>query len=161
MPNDWESELATMLGELLGVQDDFLKLLAKKRDRLIASDTEGLNALAGEERQLVEALQACIQRREALLDEARRDGLPSESIQALSTALPVDQQHRLHPKVAQAKSNSRLLQHHSLAHWAAVQRSLLHLSHMLEIIATGGQMQPTYSEEDKSRASGALVDRAA
>ncbi len=161
MPNHWESELATMLGDLLDVQDRFLKLLARKRELLIASDTAGLDALSGEEQELVEALQACVGRREALLDEARRDGLPAESIQSLSTALPVDQQHRLHPKVAQAKSNSRLLQHHSLAHWAAVQRSLLHLAHMLEIIATGGQMTPTYSEEDKSRASGALIDRAA
>ncbi len=161
MPKNWELELATMLGDLLGVQDGFLKLLGKKREMLIASDTDGLDALAGEEQQLVESLQTCVQRREALLEEARREGLPSESIQALSTALPAEWQHRLHPKVAQAKSNARLLQHHSLAHWVAVQRSLLHLSHMLEIIATGGQMQPTYSEEDKSRASGALVDRAA
>lgn len=161
MPNNWESELATMLGDLLGVQDRFLKMLAKKRELLIASDMAGLDALGAEEQELVEALQGCVQRREALLGEARREGLPSESIQALSTALPADQQHRLHPKVAQAKSNSRVLQHHSLAHWAAVQRSLLHLSHMLEIIATGGQMKPTYSEEDRSRASGALIDRAA
>ena len=161
MPNNWESELAAMLGDLLGVQDDFLKLLGKKRELLMAADPHGLDTLAGEEQRLVEALQACVQRREVLLEEARREGLPAESIQALSTALPVEQQHRLHPKVAQAKSNSRLLQHHSLGHWVAVQRHLLHLSHLLEIIATGGQMKPTYSEEDKSRARGALVDRAA
>ncbi len=161
MPNNWESELATMLGDLLGVQDGFLKLLSKKQERLIASDAEGLAALAGEEQQLVEALQACVNRRKTLLDEAQAEGLPCENIQALSAALPPDQQQRLHPKVAKAKSNSRLLQHHNLAHWVAVQRTLLHLSHMLEIIATGGQMKPTYSEEDQSRASGALVDRAA
>jgi hypothetical protein len=150
-----------MLGDLLGVQDSFLKLLAKKREYLIASDTAGLDALAAEEQQLVQSLQGCVDRRETLLEEARREGLPSENIQALSTALPVEQQHRLHPKVALAKSNSRLLQQHSLAHWAAVQRTLLYLSHMLEILATGGQMKPTYSEEDKSRASGSLIDRAA
>ena len=161
MPHNWESDLAVMLGDLLGVQDSFLKLLAKKREYLIASDTAGLDSLAAEEQQLVRSLQDCVDRRETLLEEARQEGLPSESIQALSTALPVEQQHRLHPKVALAKSNSRLLQHHSLAHWAAVQRTLLHLSHMLEIFATGGQTKPTYSEEDKSRASGALIDRAA
>jgi hypothetical protein len=161
MPNNWESELAAMLGDLLGVQDSFLKLLGKKREMLIAYDTKGLEALAAEEGQLVEALQACVQRREALLGEARREGLPSESIRALSTALPAAEQQRLYPKVALAKSNSRLMQHHSLAHWVAVQRSLLHLSHMLEIIATGGRMKPTYTEEDKSRASGSLIDRAA
>ncbi len=161
MPHHWESELAAMLGDLLGVQDSFLKLLARKREFLIASDTAGLDGLAAEEQQLVRSLQDCVERRETLLEEASREGLPSESIQALSTSLPVEQQHRLHPKVALAKSNSRLLQHHSLAHWAAVQRTLLHLSHLLEIFATGGQMKPTYSEEDKSRASGALIDRAA
>jgi hypothetical protein len=31
---------------------------------------------------------------------------------------------------------------------------------MLEIIATGGQMQPTYDKKDSVEASGALVDRA-
>ena len=41
-----------------------------------------------------------------------------------------------------------------------VQRALIHLSQMLEIIATGGQMQPTYEKKDSVEASGALVDRA-
>ena len=116
MPHNWESELATMLGDLLGVQDSFLKLLAKKRTMLIAYDTKGLQSLAEEEGQLVEALQACVNRREELLGDARREGLPSGSIRDLSTALPIDQQHRLRPKVAEARSNSRILQHHTLAH---------------------------------------------
>jgi hypothetical protein len=41
-----------------------------------------------------------------------------------------------------------------------VQRTLIHLSQMLEIIATGGQMQPTYGKKESVQARGALVDRA-
>jgi hypothetical protein len=41
------------------------------------------------------------------------------------------------------------------------QRTLIHLSQMLEIIATGGQMQPTYGKKESVGASGALVDQEA
>jgi hypothetical protein len=42
-----------------------------------------------------------------------------------------------------------------------VQRTLLHLSQLIGIIATGGQSLPTYGKGADCRASGALVDRAA
>ena len=56
---------------------------------------------------------------------------------------------------------TRVLRHHSLTNWVLVQRTLIHLSQMLEIIATGGEMQPTYGKEESVHARGALVDRAA
>jgi len=54
-----------------------------------------------------------------------------------------------------------LLQHHSLVNWVVIQRTLLHLSQMLEIIATGGRLQPTYGKGESSTASGTLMDWAA
>ena len=48
----------------------------------------------------------------------------------------------------------------SLAQWVAVQRTVLHLSQMLEIIATGGRSQPTYGMGVGSQRSGALMDQA-
>jgi hypothetical protein len=39
--------------------------------------------------------------------------------------------------------------------------SLLHLSQMIEIIATGGRPKPTYEKGPGSNSGGALVDRAA
>jgi len=38
---------------------------------------------------------------------------------------------------------------------------LLHLSQMLEIIATGGKKRPTYSKDEAPDCGGALVDRVA
>jgi hypothetical protein len=38
----------------------------------------------------------------------------------------------------------RVLQHHSLVNWVLAQRALLHVSQLLEIIATGGRTQPNY-----------------
>jgi hypothetical protein len=53
------------------------------------------------------------------------------------------------------------LQHQSLTNWVLVQRTLLHLSQLIEIIATGGRLKPTYGKGSDHQAGGALVDRAA
>ena len=55
----------------------------------------------------------------------------------------------------------RILQHHSLANWVLAQRSLLHVSQLLEIIATGGRMQPTYGDSESVHARGSLVNHEA
>lgn len=161
MSNRWESEIAALLDELLGVQGELLKLLARKRDLLMEADTVALDALGAEEERLMQALTACIQRRQELLERAEQEGLPASTIQQLSKSLPREEQSRIYPQVSQAKSNARLLQHHSLVNWMVVQRTLIHLSQMLEIIATGGRLQPTYEKGGASNASGSLVDRAA
>ena len=48
----------------------------------------------------------------------------------------------------------RLLQHHSLTNWVLVQRTLIHLSQVLEIIATGGRLKPTYGKDDSADSGG-------
>jgi hypothetical protein len=62
--------------------------------------------------------------------------------------------------VDEARRRARLLQHQSLTNWVLVQRTLLHLSHVVEIIATGGRMQPTYGKGAPVSAGGILVDQA-
>ena len=143
------------------MQDDIFLNLAKKRELLIASDTAGLGALAPEEEQLVARLQQCVKRREQILARAGQEGLPARSIQALTEALPTDRRGDLTDRITQAGSRARLLQHQSFTNWLVVQRNLIHLSQILEIIATGGRLQPTYGEGEPVNASGGLVDRAA
>ncbi len=161
METSWESELAELLTDLLAVQDKLLGILSRKRELLIAGDTEGLGALGPEEEELIGSLQECLRRREELLGRAGQEGLPSASIQALSKALPRSQRSELDERIRLARSRARLLKHHSLTHWVVAQRTLIHLSQMLEIIATGGRLQPTYGEGEPVNASGALVDREA
>jgi len=161
MDISWEAELAKLLTDLLAVQDELLAILTRKRQLLIDADTEGLADIAVEEQRLLAALQDCMARRAELLTRAEQDGLPSDSIRALTQALPKAQRHQLNPQIQAAGSRARLLQHHSLTNWVVVQRTLIHLSQMLEIIATGGRLQPTYGEGEPVNASGGLVDRAA
>jgi len=160
METTWESELASFLTQLSAVQDETLDVLARKRQMLAEVDTAGLAAIAPQEEQLMGRLQGCLEERERLLARAARDGLPTGSIKALTRALPRQQQSALAAPLASAASRMRLLQHHSLTNWVIVQRTLLHLSQMLEIIATGGRLQPTYDRGKPAAASGALVDRA-
>jgi len=157
---DWEQELAELLSMLSATQQDLLAQLAEKRKLLAASDTQGLQALQGREQELVGRLQACQQRRAALLEQAAQQGLPADSLQALSRTLPKQQRAELEPRFEEAQNRSRLLQHQSLTNWVVIQRTLLHLSQLLEIIATGGQPQPTYGKEQGGGASGSLVDQA-
>lgn len=158
METAWESDLVGFLTQLSAVQDESLAILTKKRQLLVAADTQGLADLGTQEQKLIEKLQECLQRREALLKRAAEEGLPSDSIRSLAAALPGTSSETLAGQTREATRRARLLEHHSLTNWVLVQRTLIHLSQMLEIIATGGQMQPTYGKEAVA-AGGALVDR--
>ena len=160
MDTPWETALAVLLTDLLAVQDRLLKILTKKRELLLARDGEGLAAIVPQEEKLIGELQQCVVRRETLLERASQEGMPSASIKALTQALPRDQRSPLHEQVRQAGSQARLLRHNSLTNWVVIQRTLIHLSQMIEIIATGGRLQPTYGEEEPVNASGSLVDQA-
>jgi flagellar biosynthesis/type III secretory pathway chaperone len=159
METAWESELAGFLTELSAVQDESLEILTTKRDLLVAADGDGLAQLARREQALIDKLQGCLERRAKLLERAANEGLPSESIRSLAAALPDEEKKELSDQLNEATGRARLLRHHGLTNWVVVQRTLIHLSQMLEIIATGGQMQPTYEKKDSVEASGALVDR--
>jgi len=160
MHTPWESELATFLQRLSAVQARSLDVLARKRQMLVEADAAGLEAVAVEERQLVADLQQCLDRREELLGRAREEGRPSDSIHALAQSLPRDSKRQLLDQVKQTALRWRLLQHHSLTNWVLIQKTLIHLSQLLEIIATGGRLQPTYGKDQCACATGVLVDRA-
>ena len=161
MKTAWEKELATFLTDLLRVQDETIATFGKKRELLKAGDAQGLAALGGEEAGLIEKLQECLNRREVLLRQAREEGLPADSIRTLTQSLPKGSRRKLTDQAAQVSSRTRLLQHHSLTSWVVVQRTLIHLSQMLEIIATGGKLQPTYGKSEFATSGGNLVDKAA
>lgn len=155
-----ESDVAGLLSELSAVQTDLLGVLARKRTMLAAGDGAALSAVAAEEQGLIGRLQACQDRRQRLLAKAADRGLPNDSIKSLSKSLPPDSRKRLRGELDEARSRSRLLQHECLTNWVLVQRSLIHLSQLIEIIATGGRMKPTYGNGSDRQDQGALVDRA-
>jgi hypothetical protein len=161
MNDNWETEIGELLGELADVQTALLGTLNDKRQHLAAGDQAALSAMAGREQELASRLQACHERRQELLARASADGLPSDSIESLSGELPAASRDRVQASIREAAGRTQLLQHQSLANWVLVQRSLLHLSQLIEIIATGGRPKPTYGIGSNRAASGALVDRAA
>jgi flagellar biosynthesis/type III secretory pathway chaperone len=157
---DWEAPLAELLADLSATQGELLAHLGQKQRLLVKGDREGLAAIEPEGQRLAERLDACQQRRQSLLDEAADAGSPSNDLQSLAETLPLATRKRLKPAIAEARAKARMLQHQSLANWVLVQRTLLHLSQLIEIVATGGEKPPTYRRSGPVAASGALVDRA-
>jgi len=157
----WEAEISALLNELSGTQSELLGLLEEKRRLLVASDTAGLQALAVREEAVVRRLQGCQDLRARLLAQAAEQQLPSDSIRALAKVMPGTARKQLLAQVDEAGRRFRLLGHHSLANWVLIQRSLLHLSQLIEIIATGGRRRPTYGKTDDCHCGGSLVDQAA
>jgi hypothetical protein len=166
--DELEGDIAKLLGELAAVQGDLLELLTKKREAIAAGDGDALSTVTAQEQTVVDRLQACQLHREQLLELAAGQGLPADSIQSLAKAMPADRRARMQADVEQARHRSRILQHECLTNWVLVQRSLLHLSQLIEIVATGGRMQPTYGDGSERHGQhrgpmvgGSLVDRAA
>jgi hypothetical protein len=158
---NWESELAVLLERLSAAQRELLSLLAEKRQLLVSRDHQSLASLAPREEELAVELQACHQRRQELLAQANAAGLPSDSLGELSASLPRKAAVALQKPVDEARDRARLIRHECLSQWVAVQRTVLHLSQMLEIIATGGRPQPTYGNGKGAQRSGSLMDQAA
>lgn len=160
MDIDWESDLAALLERLTTSQQNLLGLLSQKHDLLLRRDHNGLAALAPQEQQLGAELQACHEQRQLLLERAAEAGLPADSIRSLTQALTPEKTQALQRPLDESRQRAQLLRHQSLSQWVIIQRTVLHLSQMLEIIATGGQLQPTYGKDGSASTSGSLMDQA-
>jgi hypothetical protein len=158
--NQWESEVAALLNRLSHTQERLLDLLNRKRELLLQRDRQGLSNLVVEEQRLCAELQACQDLRQNTLALASAAGLPAASIRQLVGNLPGESQQPLRQSVDAAQQRAHLLRHHCMSQWVAMQRTVLHLSHLIEILATGGQIKPTYGRRGTALPSGALMDQA-
>lgn len=158
---NWEQELVSLLEELSSAQDELLEVLVAKKDCLAAANLEALPDLQVRELALGERLQACHARRGEILAAAKEQNLPGDSIGRLAATLPARQRDKLGKQVKESQARMRLLQNQSITNWVLAQRSLLHVSQLLEIIATGGRLQPTYGEGETVHAVGSLVNQEA
>jgi hypothetical protein len=154
----WEDEFADLLGELSAVQSEMLAALAEKRTILMRADGESLAAINESEERLVGRLQHCLDRRLKLLARAADEGRPAANLRILAQSLPAAQHRQLAPRLDEASRRARALQHESLTNWVIAQRTVIHLSQLLEIIATGGRLQPTYGREAVA-STGALLNQ--
>lgn len=157
----WESELADLLAELTSVQTELLQVLEAKRECMGAGDLRGTEELRPRAQELLARLQAWHDRRLELLQSVGQRDVPGASLGKLARRATKENRDKLARQVKEAALRMRLLQHHSLTNWVLAQRTLLHVAQMLEIIATGGRLQPTYGKGDSSLSGGALVDHEA
>lgn len=155
----WDENLAELLEDLSQVQDELLDVLTRKRQCMATGDLRGMSALQPHEQALGQRLQACHDRRASLLAAAGEQGLPDDSLGALASAIDQRSTGHLAREVRNSSARMRLLQHESLANWVLAQKSLLHVAQLLEIIATGSRLKPTYGKDHGHRACGALVDQ--
>ncbi|MDX1947979.1 MAG: flagellar export chaperone FlgN [Pirellulaceae bacterium] len=158
---DLETEIGTLLDELATVQSELLAVLRAKRANLATVDLAGLAETQVREEALARRLQDCQRRRTELLAEARQQGRQADSLGKLANLVSQGNSPKLRDRVKTAGTQMRLLQHESLSNWVLAQRALLHVSQLVEIIATGGRMQPTYGEGDSAHARGTLVNQEA
>lgn len=160
MHEEWERELAAFLQELSGIQGKVIDLLNRKQRLLAAADREGLAAIAAEEADIEDQLKRCLTRRSELLEKAADQGLPADRITSLAGA--IGPSRRLRHQLAETTHKARLMQIHNLTNWMLNQRALIHLSQLIEIIATGGQRRPTYhydANHSHAETAGVLVDQ--
>ena len=158
---DLEVEIGALLDELSSVQSELLRVLADKRDALIKADLIRLAELQPREEQLASRLAECQLRRTTLLEAAKQQGRPAESIAKVARAVSGGKNNKLGKQVKETAARTRLLQHQSMANWVLAQRALLHVSQLIEIIATGGRLQPTYGDKESVHARGSLVNQQA
>ena len=156
---DWEMEIAQLLEELSSAQHELLEVLGEKRTLLARGDIAGLTAIQSREHDLVQRLEACQLQRSDLLARAKESDRPADNIATLAASLNGPPRDKLGKQVKESRLRMRILQNETLTNWVLAQRLLLHVSQMLEIIATGGRLKPTYAEGDSSiHARGALVN---
>ena len=157
---DLEIELTELLSELTRVQGELLEVLGRKRELLSTGDTTKMARLYPTEQALNDRLQVCADRCRELRRDAAMAGLNVGTLSELVSGLPEVSDQPWDSQIQQASARMRLLQHQSLTNWVLAQQSLLHVSQVLEIIATGRGLQPAYGKGESVHARGSLVDRA-
>jgi hypothetical protein len=157
----FESQIGALLAELSDVQAELLTVLQQKCERLAALDLPGLAALQPREGELMHRLDACQRRRRVLLAQAAAEGKPGDITLRRAGVAHRSACGKCGDQVKSTSPRMRLLQHHSLANWVLAQRCVLHVSQLLESIATGGRSQPTDGDGDPVHSPGALVNHEA
>lgn len=157
----WEPEIDQLLDDLLETQQSMLQLLQTKRQAMTKRDLPAIESLQSEEESLGSRLADCHQKRREILDKATMAKLPSTDIQSLAAAIKTDKSPAIETKIKSVKQLTEQLRQHSLTNWIIAQRNLLHVSQLLEIIATGGNKTPTYGDGKPSAHNGFVLDQEA
>lgn len=161
-------ELARFVSTLENVQQELLALLAVKRKALDAFNSDELIGLSGQESALAARLQALVSRRAELLEQARQGGFAAATLSELAGAIGkhvADARVRaalemLQTRIVRSQERTSQLQKECWVHWIISHRCYNHYTDLLEMIAHGGRLAPTYGDS-LSATGGSLLDAAA
>jgi ABC-type uncharacterized transport system permease subunit len=158
-----EHEIIAFLNQLAIVQEKILNVLKKKQALLVKPDKDSLATITTEEEHTLLLLQQSLEHREKILESAKKQGHNVDSIQMLCKQIfpkPSDWQMLVHA----ANNRLRQIRHLALANWTVSQKSLIHLTQILELIETKGQGKNTYKPQkgkENLSSGGGFVDRVA
>ncbi|MCL2745026.1 MAG: flagellar export chaperone FlgN [Planctomycetaceae bacterium] len=158
--------ILNFLTELTAAQEKAADVLQRKQKILVKPEKSEVDAIAAEEKIVLESLANILTQRETILAQGKEQGIAADSIKELcEKLLPAHLEcQRL---INLAGQQSRNLRYLALANYTVSQRSLIHLNQVLEIIETKGQGHTTYSNQNenalpsKPSAGGSFVDKVA
>jgi hypothetical protein len=156
-------DVGGLLHDLTEVQTALLSVLQKKREAMAKGAIQQLSELQPIEEEINGRLKICFERRSEILERGQSQGVSAVTLAEMTNQLS-DKSHgeigNLEEQFQESRDRVRELQLEHLTNWVIAQKSLLHVSQILEIVATGGKIKPTYGKDDFC-ARGALVDHEA
>ncbi|MCA9104375.1 MAG: hypothetical protein R3B96_23935 [Pirellulaceae bacterium] len=157
---DIEAEIAQLLTDMTSIQSSLLEVLRAKREAVKSNDTATYRELLDEESRIYELLGNVNERRSEILSAANLQGLKGETLKEVSLRLPETRQSGLTRKIGETDKMTQTLRLEQLTNWVVDQQCLLYVSHLLEMIATGGRLRPTYGRSEFGM-RGSLLDHEA
>ena len=154
-------EVRQLLPELEATQSEFAHLFVNKRQALIAARSDDLLRLADSEAELANRLHAHLGRRQKILLQAKRAGLPCDSIVALVARIAGDLREQLESQIERIRDMANSLRRESWIQWIIAHRTCSHYSEITNLIAHCGEKDPIYSRdknEEQNISGGAILD---
>jgi hypothetical protein len=168
MPLTLLSSLEAFLARFEQSQASLAALLAGRREALERRDAAGLMQLAESELLVTQELEHLVAQRARILRDARRRGLPGETLKQLSGAIArtaADARVRaaaeaVHLRCQAAERRAWQQRREGWTHWIIASRNVAHYTELIDLIANHGHPPPTY-DGTHHEPGGALLDAAA
>ena len=152
-----EQQVARLLTDLTDIQSQLLEVLRGKREAVVSRNEQDYRQLLEQEQQIYQSLERVGLERAQLLQQAHENGIQGETLQEVAEHLPQSSKAGLTQRIGKANEMTQTLRFEQLTNWVVDQQCLLYVSQLLEMIATGGRLRPTYAKSEFGM-RGSLLD---
>jgi len=157
----FQREIETLLTDLVHVQRQLSEVQTVKKQVLIARELDRLEKVQQVERQHQQRLSQLLSTRQHLIDNLRRTGVMGNSLYHQCHHQGWLQEGRLVSLFREARQLGMELRQQSWSLWTLAQKASRYYTAALELIAQGGNQQPTYEQHPQNSGGstgGALLD---